>query len=380
MPDNFFVPRQPAFYMRHTNNFDLLRLIAATTVLFSHCYALTGHTGNEPFAAFTDLDTGGGLAVTVFFAISGYLITGSCLNSNGAADYLIKRALRLIPGLAICVMATIFIMGIFFSTLPAWEYLSSPVTAAYWHNMWLYVHYYLPGVFERNAYPGAVNGSLWTLPIEALMYLIVLFLGMARALNTRAMVIFLGMCWLAYFRGIPAFALQNAAWAGVFPVAESAKLLCIFFGGALLYLHDKHGLTRTDLAILALFALLAVRGANAVLAAYIMLSPLIVLALSFLPLGPASRLCKNGDISYGVYIYAFPIQQSVVSLLGNDVPPLTLFWYSLPVTCLLALLSWMFVEKPSLALKKHPMVLTLEQAIRRLSPIPRLLPGKQATR
>lgn len=366
--------------MRHTNNFDLLRLIAAATVLFSHCYALTGHAGNEPFALFTDLDTGGGLAVTVFFAISGYLITGSCLNSNGVADYLIKRVLRLIPGLAVCVTITIFILGVFFSTLPVRDYLSSPVTAAYWHNVWLYVHYALPGVFEGNAYPVAVNGSLWTLPIEALMYLIVLVLGMVRALNTRAMVIFLGLCWLAYFRGVPAFALQNAAWAGVFPVAESAKLLCIFFGGALLYVHDKQGLTRTDLAILALFALIAVRGANAVLAAYIMLSPLIVLALSFLPMGPASRICRNGDISYGVYIYAFPVQQAAVSLLGNDVPPLTLFCYSLPVTCVLALLSWVFVEKPSLALKKHPTVLALEDAIRKLSPIPRLLPGKQATR
>lgn len=366
--------------MRHTNNFDLLRLIAAATVLFSHCYALTGHAGSEPFAAFTDLDTGGGLAVTVFFAISGYLITGSCLNSKGVADYLIKRVLRLIPCLAVCITVTIFILGIFFSTLPTWDYLSNPVTAAYWHNVWLYIHYSLPGVFEQNAYPVAVNGSLWTLPIEALMYLIALLLGMARALNARAMVVFLGICWLAYFRGIPALSLQDVAWAGIFPVAESAKLLCIFFGGSLLYIHDKQGLTRTDLAILALFALVAVRGSNAVLAAYIMLSPVIVLALSFLPIGPVSQICKNADISYGVYIYAFPVQQALVSLLGNDVPPLTLFCHSLPVTCLLALLSWHFVEKPSLSLKKHPRVLALEGAIRRLSPFPRLLPDKQAIR
>lgn len=368
------------FSERRTNNFDLLRLIAATTVLFSHCFPLAGQTGKEPFVAFTDLDSGGGFAVTAFFAISGYLITGSCLNSRSVTDYLLKRILRVIPGLAVCVAVTVFVLGFIFSDLPVWEYLRNPATTAYWHNIWLYTHYSLPGVFERNAYPNAVNGALWTLPVEVLMYLIVLLLGMVRALHARAMVVFLGMCWWANFQGVPAFALQYADWAGVLPVAASAKLLCVFFGGSLLCLHDRQGLARTDLAILAVFALLAVRGTNALLAAYVMLSPLIVLAFSFLSWGPISKLCRNGDISYGVYIYAFPVQQSVVSLLDNAVSPFVLFCYSVPVTYLLAALSWRFVERPALALRDHPMLLRLERFAQRLSPMWHLLPAKKAIR
>ncbi len=355
--------------MQRDNNFDILRFLAASLVLFSHCYPLTGHEAAEPITALTGIDSGGGLAVAIFFVISGYLITGSCKNSNGVADYAIKRVLRLFPGLVVCVALTVLVLGASLTTLHVQEYLHHPVTRAYWSNIWLFIRYALPGVFESNAYPGAVNGSLWTLPVEVLMYEIVLALGIVRALNTRVMVIFVGACWLFYFRGVPAFGLQSAVWHNNFPVAESAKLACLFFGGALLYLHDSSKLNKIDLALLAGFAIVAVRGTDPQHTAYIMLAPLIVIALALAPLGRVAQFGKHGDISYGIYIYAFPVQQALVHFLGNGISPLTLFCASLPVTYLLSALSWRFVEKPALGLKKHRAVLALERALGHLAPV-----------
>ncbi|MFM0212548.1 acyltransferase [Paraburkholderia sediminicola] len=367
-----------ALRMQRDNNFDILRFLAASLVLFSHCYPLTGHEAAEPIAALTGIDSGGGLAVAIFFVISGYLITGSCKNSNGVADYAIKRVLRLFPGLAVCVALTVLVLGAFLTTLHMWAYLHHPLTRAYLSNIWLFIRYTLPGVFESNAYPGAVNGSLWTLPVEVLMYVIVLALGIVRALNTRVMVIFVGACWLFYFRGIPAFGLQSAVWHNNFPVAESAKLACLFFGGALLYLHGLSKLNRVDLVMLAVFAIVAVRGTDAQHAAYIMLAPLIVITLAFASLGRVAQFGKHGDISYGIYIYAFPVQQTMVHFLGNDISPLALFCASLPVTCLLSALSWRFVEKPALGLKKHRAVLALERRLSHLIPVATLPANKPA--
>lgn len=367
-----------ALPMQRDNNFDILRFLAASLVLFSHCYPLTGHEAAEPITALTGIDSGGGLAVAIFFVISGYLITGSCKNSNGIADYAIKRVLRLFPGLVVCVALTVLVLGAFLTTLHIWAYLHHPLTRAYLSNIMLFIRYTLPGVFESNAYPGAVNGSLWTLPVEALMYVIVLALGIVRALNTRVMVIFVGACWLFYFRGVPAFGLQSAVWHNNFPVAESAKLACLFFGGALLYLHGLSKLNRFDLAMLAVFAIVAVRGTDAQHTAYIMLAPLIVITLALASLGRVARFGKHGDISYGIYIYAFPVQQTLVHFLGNDISPLVLFCASLPVTYLLSALSWRFVEKPALGLKKHRAVLELERILNQLMPVSTLPSNKPA--
>ncbi|MFP3553207.1 acyltransferase [Paraburkholderia sp. SIMBA_049] len=333
------------------NNFDFLRFFAASVVLFSHCYPLTGHQGAEPIAAITGIDSGGGLAVAVFFVISGYLITGSYINSKNIADYVVKRVLRLFPALTVCVILTILVLGPALTTLPFREYLRHPFTHAYWSNIWLFISYPLPGVFEANVYPNVMNGSLWTLPVEVLMYAIVLVMGIVRALNTRAMAVFLGVCWLLYFRIVPAFDLQSTILLEDFPVAETAKLACFYFGGALLYMHSRDNLKSIDVAVLAIFAIIATRGANAQQAAYVMLGAVIVITFAFVSLGPIGRFGKYGDVSYGLYIYAFPIQQLVVMVWGNSITPTQLFTASYPMTLLAAFCSWHLVEKRAIAAK-----------------------------
>lgn len=358
--------------MQRDNNFDLIRFIAASFVLFSHSYALVGQAASEPVFALTRIDTGGGFAVAVFFAISGYLITGSCLKSTGIIDYIIKRVLRLFPGLIACIILTILLLGLVFTTERISAYLIHPLTMSYWDNAWLFIHYSLPGVFERNAYPNVVNGSLWTLPVEALMYILVLLLRVFRMLNTRAMVIFIGVCWLFYFRGMTTFGLQSSVILNNFPIAETAKLACFFFGGSLIYLHKLKKLKKLDLAILLAFIIVFLQGTDAQRAVYVLFTPLLVILLAYIPSRLTSSFGKHGDISYGIYIYAFPLQQTVVFLLGNSLSPVLLFWVSWPLTCIFAALSWKIVEKPALSLKKNRIILSFEDKLRRLSAIPLL--------
>lgn len=353
--------------MRNDNNFDLFRLFAASLVLFSHCYPLCA-SGYEPVSVLTGVDTGGGLAVAMFFVISGYLITASCLNSSGVFDYVIKRVLRIFPALIVCVAATVVLLGPILTNLSFGEYWRHPMTHDYWSNIWFLTRYSLPGVFENNLYPNAVNGSLWTLPIEISMYLLTLFLCVFRVLSTRFVCVLLVALWLLYFRVIPQEGLGSKVVFGLFLLSDATKLACFYFGGALLYLHNKMPLKPYEMALMALFAFYVARGADSQTLLYIILAPYIVIALALMPSLGLSRLVSRGDVSYGIYIYAFPVQQVVAHLVGPSITPFTMLVWSLPITYMLAVASWVFVEKPVLNLKNHPAILIFESKVRRFFP------------
>ena len=158
------------------NNFDLLRLLAAWGVLVSHSYAVTGRA--EPLHQFnTSL---GNVGVLIFFAVSGLLIRRSWELDPSPRDFWIKRALRLLPGLAVVALVTAFVLGpvvtraswsTYFSSLETWIYpvrivAMMPFGAG------------LPGVFQESIYGHSVNGPLWSLPIEVLAYLGLFLLGL----------------------------------------------------------------------------------------------------------------------------------------------------------------------------------------------------------
>jgi len=164
------------------NNFDFLRLSAAILVVFSHCYPLAGRSAEEPILNFLGYETGGGVAVAVFFTISGYLISASWLKGRSPLDYLIKRVMRIFPGLLVAVLLSI-LLGAFLTPLKLRDYLSHELTLNYLSNIWLHIHYHLPQIFAENPHPHAINGSLWTLPIEFFLYIVVLLLGICTTLS-----------------------------------------------------------------------------------------------------------------------------------------------------------------------------------------------------
>ena len=168
------------------NVFDVLRLAAAMAVLLSHCYPLTGR--EEPVARVVG-ETLGDLGVSVFFAISGFLVARSGAHSPGLRPFAAKRALRLLPALIVCVWLLALVLGPLLTTLSPGDYLTTPQTLIYPLRSSVLITFAgrLPGVFEHNPFIGAVDGSLWTLPLEACCYVMVAVLGVLALLHRRAL-------------------------------------------------------------------------------------------------------------------------------------------------------------------------------------------------
>lgn len=322
-----------------TNNFDTLRVFAAVMVLASHAFPLAGEFWAEPIWRLSREQTSGGsLAVTIFFIISGYLITMSFGRTSTAVAFVAKRALRLLPALAVVVLVLSLIAGpILSSELPG-AYFSAPQTYLFPAVNLSLVRFSdgLPGVFANNPYAHAVDGSLWTLHYEVACYGLILALGIAGVLNKYVTAaLFLGALVLIRY------------WIG----GDYVSLGTDFLAGVALY-HWQVPLRRNIALVCAAlwvvsFLTVGLRLASATAGAYVII---------FLALSSAVRLpnlARWGDVSYGIYIWAFPVQQAVADLLGRHVT-----WYadallSLPVVLGLAALSWHFVEAPALALKRR---------------------------
>jgi peptidoglycan/LPS O-acetylase OafA/YrhL len=313
------------------NSFDLLRLLAAVSVLYFHVYPLTGRPIPTLFAT-----NYGELGVAVFFVVSGYLVTASWRRSAGIGDYLKKRLLRIEPALVVSLAVTALVLGAFATTLPLADYFRTPQVWLYIaRNALLYpVTYDLPGVFAHNPFPHAVNGSLWTLRLEFSCYLALALLGLCRVLTPKVVA---GLAVVAAVAFVVLRLLRpDLLTQDIFRLAELAALNgFLFLGGAWLQLRDRPPpLWLVVVSVPLLFTPLWLLGL-----------PAIVIALGSLrsPKLPA-------DISYGLYIYAFPLQQILAAAGWLNV------WTALAATLPFAIASWFLVEKPALRLKSRSAV------------------------
>jgi peptidoglycan/LPS O-acetylase OafA/YrhL len=333
--------------LRQANNFDFLRFCAAALVLFSHTFPLTtGSNASEPLYQLTNHGaTLGRVAVAIFFIISGFLISGSWHNKGELRPYLTARLLRIIPGLAVVLLLTVLAGRLL--TLTPELYWPSAVKYVV-KNLTLYkMQFGLAGVFGANPYGDAINGALWTLRHEFTCYLLVAGLGLLRR---NSMAIAWGV-WLlaAVLSTVPA--LQADAFFG-----EFLPLLGWFYGGTLAFVYRERKWSPVwyALALLAMGAC-AWAGINLV-----WLAPLLgclLIQLAYLP-GLLNRFGRYGDFSYGMYIYAFPVQQYLVY---RD--PGMVWWQNLllafPIVLVCSALSWHLVEKRCLKLKSALLLPTL---------------------
>jgi peptidoglycan/LPS O-acetylase OafA/YrhL len=334
------------------NNFDALRLFAAGLVLWSHCYPLAGQP--EPLADITGT-TGGEIGVIMFFAMSGFLIARSWSEDPSPGRYALKRALRLLPALAVAVAFTTFVVGPLFTTLPLDDYLTDPETWFYFVRASLLVTIsgHLPGVFADNVYPNAVNGSLWTLPVEACCYVMVAVLGLLGIVRRSGLLLAGAMlCLLAVTPLSPlTSAIGDTAAGGNVPIVF--ELVGTFLLGSLFYaLRARLRLSWLVLAALALLWVLTWDSGWIELTTVLLFS-YGTLVLAFRAPAGLRRVAAPGDVSYGVYVYAFPVQQSLWALWGSGLRPGVMFVIAAPVTYLLALLSWRLIEHPALRLKRR---------------------------
>lgn len=352
------------------NNFNLIRFLAALAVLFSHSFLLaTGTRSAQPLKLSYGV-TWGDIAVDVFFVTSGFLVTSSLLTRQKATAFLWGRVLRIYPALLVMLCVTVFAMGTSLTSLPIGAYLTARET---WHyflrNAFLFlgVHFALPGVFTDNPFIGNVNGSLWTLPYEIWLYalLLALWLVASARKSLRPLVLCVFVLEVVILSGARYLEQMNFEALDAIP-----RFMFFFFAGASFYLLRE----KIPLRKWAFFGML---GAIAIslfwrVAFFFALSlslPYIIMYSAYAFGGPIRAFNRLGDYSYGIYIYAFAVQQSLADLIhGISLPEMIAL--SAIASLTLAALSWHILEKRALRLKGPMAAKTqvwLDACLRRLA-------------
>ena len=332
----------------HNNNFDSVRLLGALLVLTGHAFVLTEHFPVPRFFGMP-IHT---LGVAVFFCVSGYLVEGSWLRRPRLGGFLRNRCLRIFPGLVAVVLVTVFLLGpLVTSTGP--EYFQKPQTYQYLFSITLDAQYLLPGVFGDDVHASkAVNGSLWSLGVEFICYLVVLGAGLA--LRQRGYVIFAilaGLCAAA------TFAPAESSFNGLKP---AASMVVFFAAGAILSAVKPSVRTLASMTIAGIVVWLGIAIAlpsQAILGAWVTLPGFVILLGRSTTPGLRSA-ARFGDLSYGIYLWAFPVQQLVLHYFGH-VPLALNLMMVLAFTLPLAFISWHLIERRALAFavpksKTHP--------------------------
>lgn len=328
------------------NNFNFIRIIAAWLVLYGHSFQFIG--GHDPlFMSYLPLGT---LGVYIFFTISGFLVAQSWENDPNLYRFFFRRILRIFPALIVCILLTTYLLGPVITTLPMNEYIKSPHTLFYLNNILLYPIFYLPGVFEDNIIPYAVNGSLWSLPIEFLSYIIL------------AITAFIFKSKWNYALMAILFLIVTFFWAGrsqeplVYYGSDLRQLfLCgsFFWIGSVISafkLQKYLNITTVTLSLVLMLCLEPFTYYLDILSR--ILIPVTVIGFGIASLGFINKLTSTGDYSYGVYIYAFPIQQSI-AYLYPEINLVTYLFSSTIITLILAIASWHLIEKRMMKLKPN---------------------------
>ena len=338
----------------HHNNLTALRWFAAGLVLYGHAFVFLG----LPEPIFLQWVPMGPLGVYIFFAISGYLVAQSWARDPHVPRFLAKRALRIFPGLVVCTLLSVLVLGPLLTTLDAGTYWRNEHTRGYLTNIVLYMTYHLPGVFANNRLANAVNGSLWSLPVEFFMYLLLSMLGLLSALfqtaqgRARALKVWVGVVTLVFMGLVALWALPaKEAWVLYRTDLRQIPLCGVYFMvGACMYCFQWHRYFTLSNVVLGLVVWLSL-GANP---QWFAMASWVILPFGVLAFGLASHPWLTGmharDYSYGIYIYAFPVQQTLASF-WPQMPLLAYLVSTLVMTVALAAASWHLVEKPALKLK-----------------------------
>jgi peptidoglycan/LPS O-acetylase OafA/YrhL len=336
---------------KELNNFDFLRFAAAALVILHHSYALLFKP--EPLFTLIGAFSFGDFAVAVFFVISGFLITSSYERCRAILPFVLSRFLRMWPALIATCCFAVFIIGPLNTVFSLKDYFSSADTWSYFNNLALIkLQWHLPGVFTENPYKFVINGSLWTLPIEVSMYAVTLVLGLIGIYRTRyavlalfTMVIILQMRLL----NEPNAAAITLKW---FPLwLGETRFSTLYLGGALLYLYKDVLKFHWKPALILLLFMVGSFQTPAFKIVMLLTLPYLVLYAAFAAIPYLNKFGRFGDFSYGLYVYAFPIQQMIIKVTGGRLSVCRLFCFSFIATLAISILSYHLIERPCLNLK-----------------------------
>lgn len=343
--------------MKHANNFDLLRLLAALGVVALHVVDLTG----EPALAWLGrIDTK--IALSTFFIISGYLIVQSWERSPSLRDYVSKRCRRILPAY-VAVVLGMALAGALLSTLPPQAYFGAQTLKYVVANLAFlnFIQPTLPGVFADHLLP-AVNGALWTIKVEVMFYACVpLLVALIRRFGPWPVLAlgYVGAClWWGGFTHL-AERTGRGAW---FELAKQMPGQLMYFlpGAALYYARAwvaRHGPAMGAVSAWAFFAAVALEWTY--LYPLALAGCVVFVALTLPRLGHATRF---GDLSYGIYVWHFPLIQTLIALGAFKAHPYLGLGLLVVLLPLIALASWHLVEKRFLLHQRGPAAVVAAQA------------------
>ncbi|WP_165418371.1 acyltransferase family protein [Dyella amyloliquefaciens] len=327
------------------NNYDGLRLAASLMVLISHQFVLLSLP--EPSIGGLTL---GSIAVAMFFVMSGYLVTESWYHDPHLVRFAMRRFLRIWPALAVATLVVALACAAI-TSLPLHDYLGRDLRRFVSFNLQLRPIYALPGVFTNaSASPAlsAVNGSWWTIPVEAKCYAYVAILGalgMRRRLFTLLALVAVAAM---YVRTLPGH-----------PMANSFDNLCYFYSA---FFFIGVCARQFPLEIRRYRWLLLCAGVTCVVFGVLKQQAQVVAWAAMSPftlwLGAKSTpglrsAARFGDLSYGIYLYAYFVQQLTVHVWPATSTYIATTAIAMAGTVLLGWCSWHVVEAPALALKRH---------------------------
>lgn len=330
------------------NNFTLLRLLAALAVLIDHAIFLRSGLKSDEIFAGSSLYTLGDHAVNLFFVLSGLTVARSLDRTPDIVSFLTARALRIFPALVVC-SAVLIMLGMVVSECSVGHYLADTRVAAYLLKTLSLISSgsaELPGVFAGNPYPFVVNASIWTLKFEALCYVLLALIGLLLS-NKISIVRLLPVTWC-----VAGGFLMYRYGEHLNPLDQLARFwICFSAGVSLFVFRDWVRISGAIAIVLGLFEWFTLGTALERVVA-----PLAVgyAAVWFGSL-PGSKLrdfSNRNDLSYGTYIFGWPISQTLVFVF----PKIGLFLliaFSMVLALGIATLSWYLIEKPALALRSR---------------------------
>ena len=332
------------------NSFGVIRLAMAIAVLFSHSYWFTtGSKVADPLVRWTGHSIGEH-AVQVFFFLSGILVVQSLLRSRSVIDYAVGRALRIFPALMVCVLATSFVLGPLFTHDTLGQYFTDPTLSHYLVNTLFLItgSAPLPGLFVDQPLPYAVNVSLWTLKYEVLCYIGLAIFGSIALFNERSRKI----ATVILIAFVILIAIVEPKPLNSYTFVDNLRYFAVYFltGVVAFLLRDKLPIHWIGAAVSGAIFVLLVGSRFGELSCCLFLG-YTTLWLSTLTFGPLRKFTQENDYSYGVYIFAGPIQQLIISLLP-DLGPTAVSLHALSIALPLAVFSWELVERPSMAMRR----------------------------
>jgi peptidoglycan/LPS O-acetylase OafA/YrhL len=324
------------------NNMDLLRFIFAASVMMVHMSRLTA----ESSLSFLELIFDSGIAVDCFFIISGFLIVRSYEMSSKLTSYSNKRWRRIYPAyFSVIILMSIF--GLFITTLNASEYFSQDLLKYIASNLIFanFLHPDLPGVFTSNPLNNAVNGALWTIKIEVSFYLIVpIIVWMIRRFGALPVILGIYILSIIYRLGLEHLGKETLS-------KQLPGQMTYFMSGALIYYFFKE-FQKVKLYLfipaIALFFIFRTGEAAAIIQPIAL--GITVLTITFT--GYFGNFGRYGDFSYGLYVWHYPVIQTLI-FLGVFSNPYVGMFSTIGITLILAVMSWYAIEKPFLRKSSH---------------------------